>query len=178
MDAIMARNWENCGIVWHTENVAKKNAVGQRITIAGGQIPEVKDIEKFAAAIAAEGGNIMNVMNASNSPTVKAQGAKRDNPNESGEVLRERVWRTLVGLRSARRAAVTTVTKIYLVDGTLFAGTTRTELVGANMAALVDMGLPPALAREKAEKAADNAMGKAEVEEVDTDDEDEDEDEE
>lgn len=153
----MARNWNEAGIVWHTDSVSKKNAAGQLVEIAGAQLPEIVDLEKFDTALKAEGGSAIAVFNASNSPTVKAQACKRDNPNESGETLRERVWRTLCGIRNARKGGAVVVRT--LPDGTTFTGTTRMEYVAATMAALVDLGVPAEVARAKAQVAATAAFG-------------------
>lgn len=147
----MARNWEDYGIRWHTTTVRRERGT---VTRAGAEIPEIVNVDAFAAALSRDGSNLMNVVNASNSPTVRAQSVAR-NSDVVGETLREAVWRAIVGMRSEIRTVTQTKVIMPLPNGTTYDGNDRTEFVAAFMAAALDaMGMAPDQARQLAENMA------------------------
>jgi hypothetical protein len=148
----MARyNWAEMGLTWTTESVKTDHG---KTTIAGAEIPTITDLEKFAAALKNAGGNIMDVINASNSPRVMAQDKKRRNPDNTGEALRETVWNGFLGMRGPRAA---TIPQIMLANGQTYAGTSAIEFQQAYIASAVDIGLPMEVARTIAAKMAASA---------------------
>lgn len=145
----MARNWANMGVSWATETVKLDGK-----EYAGAEIIQIVDLEKFAAALKAEGGDVMEVLNASNSPRVASQDVKRRGLDTSGEALREKVWMRMIGTRAPRSVVATKVIVITLPNGDTYSGTSRTEYMAAYMAAAVDVGINAERARGIAEKVA------------------------
>lgn len=148
----MARNWADMGITWHTTTVRREKGT---VTRAGAEVPEVVDGEKFAAALVEAGSSLTNVVNASNSPTVRAQAVAR-NTDLVGETLREAVWRAIVGMRSEYTTRTVTVERVVLPlpNGSKYDGNDRMEYMQLWMAAAVDVGMDAGMARVMADSMA------------------------
>lgn len=144
------RNWDNYGIAWETETVKKGDK-----EYVGAEIPTVKDLQKFVSMLKASGGDVVNILNMSNSIRVASQDVKRNNPNIGRDELRERIWNRLSGIRAARSATKTIV--VVLPDGKKYEGTSRVDLIAAYLAAAVDVGIPAEVARGIAERTAEAA---------------------
>lgn len=147
------RNWEELGISWD-EGLVKRN---DGTTFAGAQLPVIVDLVKWHEALRAAGGDGAHVVNASNSPKVKAQAFKRDNPDWGKEKLREAIWSWMCGQRLAASAPprVIHVQVLNFPDGKKYEGTSRTDFIAGYMAAGLDVGLPADLARQVAENIAE-----------------------
>lgn len=133
------------GFEWVIEPVSKQAGPNKsdRKIVGKGPILRVTDVAKFDATFP---GVILACLDGS-SIRVKAQGVVRPmliaNPNVSIDDMKDAVINNLKGVRSARRAAAPVFVGL---DGKNYA--TQTEAAQANLAHLVDSGIPADVARQ------------------------------
>jgi len=144
----MSRNWESYGIEWEAGEVKKESGA-----TFPAEIIRVVDLAKFASTIKAANGDVMAILNASNSIKVMCQDVCRTNPKDSRDAKREKMWNRLTGVRNTPRAAQP---KVMLADGTIWQGDNADDFVAAQTAALFKLGLPTEAAETAAKAAAAN----------------------
>jgi len=141
--------WAAIGINWIAEPVSEvfgENNQSDKREVAIAQLPQIIDIDK-----AAKGGiNILNWLNASNSMRVRAQAIARSHQTLKPDAMREMVFAALLGQRAAGGSRTTVITIRNLPDGKVYDGNDEIEFRQLFMAALIDMGVDGAMAREKA----------------------------
>lgn len=150
------RNWDDLGIEWSEESVAKQsgpNATSRVAFAKMAQIPTVKDLGKLREHVSDE--IILSWVNGT-SARVQAQDVnRRELAKGTGVVeIRELVWArlTAVRVRGTGKAPVAPVHNYP--DGTTYTGTDEVEYRSTLMAKYVDAGVEPALARTLAEGMA------------------------
>lgn len=137
------RIWADVGIDWATDEVGEQAGPNKSDwrKIGDAQLPVIVDLDKAKAA----GIDILALLNASNSPRVRAQAMERDalaeKPVPDVETRRERIFNWLKGVRNGTARTVTVV-KRPLPDGTFYEGNDETEFRQLYAAGLVDVGVP------------------------------------
>lgn len=146
------------GMVWNTETVNTApggNGANKTIATSDAQILSIVDIEKFRASYPHADDVLLGIANGT-SLRVMAQDVNRRNPKLSAEKRRELILNRLAGVRNAGVRTVVTVEKIVtktvraLPNGTTYDGDNETEFRAAYMAAMVDLGVDPSVARDTA----------------------------
>lgn len=143
-----ARNWEEMGISWAEETVSRQHGphATDRVVIGTAQIPIVKDLSKFTAHFGES--VVLGVMDGT-SIRVQAQDVSRTGIAKGlkAEEIRERMYLRLKGIRNRPLAGETKEVKVYrLPNGQDYKGTDVTEFRQLYAAALVDSGVPAAVA--------------------------------
>lgn len=138
----MARNWNEIGLGWSVEPVARRAGANDsdKKVIGNAQIPFVTDLDKVRKHFG--DGPITGSLNGT-SWRVMAQDVGRrllEKGTKDAETIREAVYNRLCGIRNTAIAGTKTVTvKVYtLPNGETYSGTDVTEYRAAYAAALID----------------------------------------
>lgn len=148
-------NWESAGIVWETSDVSRQHGPNKsdRAVIGTAEIPKVVDMAK---AIDAGLGDAMLAGINGTSWRVTAQDVSRryieatPKDKRNKDDLRKLVYDRLRGIRArvvGGRVEYVEVVKRPLPDGTMYDGTDEVEFRQLYLAALVDGGVQPDVAR-------------------------------
>ena len=144
------------GVSWSTETVNREpdgNASAKITATDNAQILAISDVTNFSANFPNADEILLGIVNGT-SLRVMSQDVSRRNPKKSRAELRTMILNRLQGVRNAGVRTVVTkivekIVKVHsLPDGSTYAGDNETEFQAAYLAALVDMGLDPAKARE------------------------------
>lgn len=160
----MERNWEEIGIVWDTDEVARGTGNDKRV-IGIAQLPVIDDLDKFVQHFGTAA--VIGPLNGT-SHRVQAQAvarreieknlakppAARMERDRFAEHLREQVYLMLRGIRATPSRA-TQVFVAPLPDGSTWRGNEVDEYERSAAAMYVDSGVPSALALTLAKNAAD-----------------------
>jgi hypothetical protein len=136
------RNWNEYGIVFRTESVAKRNGPNNSDKATVTDNAQIAVIEDLAAFLNHFGGECLLAMSDGTSLRVKSQGLNRAMVGKKVEEIQEAHYAMLKGIRRAGK-----VTTMYpLPDGTKMSGDDWTEYQQAYAGQLVDMGTPSDIA--------------------------------
>ncbi len=160
--ATSPRNWAEIGITWEQGTVQKRDGKNSTDLVAystPAELPTVANEEDFDKFVKHFGkGRVLGMFTASNSLRVGAQaicrGLLEENAKPGTENMREQVYAWMMGTRTRSQIVRTvTVTIRYLPDGTAWEGTDETTFRQDFAAALIDNGVDPEKALEKARNA-------------------------
>jgi len=146
----MSRNDSEMGITWSMEDVSERISTNASDKRTLGQCPILipTDLEKFRAEFGDE--VILGIFNGTSIRVMCQDVGRRGLKNrDSVEKMKEACINRLRGVRNSRAATVKTVeVKVYtLPNGETYKGTNLEEYQGLYMAALVDAGVQPDVAR-------------------------------
>lgn len=140
--------WANYGMTWETETVSKQAGPNKTDRVAfstPAQLPKISDFEKFETHFGKLA--VLAMLNASNSIRVRAQAINRarlEAGDKDTESLRNSVYNAMRGVRAT--ASPIQVRVYTLPNGELFNGTDVVEYQQLYAAALVEAGVPAAIA--------------------------------
>lgn len=162
----MERNWNDIGLAWETDEVARRDGPNgsDRRVIGLAQIPVCTDLDKVRAHFG--DGVVTGSLNGT-SWRVMAQDVSRRGieARKSDAEIREMVYNRLRGIRNASTGGTRTQFVAPLPDGTKWTGTDATAYQAECMAQFVDNGLDATVARTLAENMAKaiapDALGRA-----------------
>jgi hypothetical protein len=151
---IMSQNWDDMGIAWVTGIVSRENGGHRtdRAPLGTAYYPTISNLEKAIAHFGSS--TVLAWINASNSIRVMAQSINRAGIEHRvpADEIKTRIYNRLRGMRNVVTHATTTVRVrvVTLIDGTTYDGDDLTEYRQLQMAAMVDLGIDPTVARDRA----------------------------
>jgi len=140
--------WADYGMTWETETVSKQAGPNKTDRVAfatPAQLPKISDFEKFEAHFGKLA--VLAMLNASNSIRVRAQAINRarlEAGDKDTENLRNAVYNAMRGVRAT--ASPIQVRVYTLPNGELYNGSDVVEFQQLYAAALVEAGVPAAIA--------------------------------
>lgn len=144
------RNWQEMGIVWLTEKVAKRDGNTKVEMHGDAYIPQVVDV---SAAVEHFGNDcIAGALNGT-SWRVAAQDVNRrlKAAGQSEDAIKDAIYNRIKGIRNTAVGGSRTVVVYKLPNGTSYSGTDLVEYQQAFIAALVDLGVDNATTIAKAQ---------------------------
>ena len=140
--------WADYGMTWETETVSKQAGPNKTDRVAfntPAQLPKIENFEKFEAHFGKLA--VLAMLNASNSIRVRAQAINRarlEAGEKDAESLRNSVYNAMRGVRAS--ASPIHVRVYTLPNGELYNGSDVVEFQQLYAAALVEAGVPAAIA--------------------------------
>lgn len=150
----MSKNWDAMGLAWTVGEVSREHGGHRtdRKVIGEAYYPRIADLTKAREYF---GDNTVTAwINASNSIRVMAQGINRAGIEArlSEDTIKDKIYNRLRGMRNAAVMSDRRVVIVTLVDGTIYEGSDEVEYQQLQLAAMVDLGVAPDVARERALK--------------------------
>lgn len=151
----MSHNWENYGIRFDLEDVAKRmgeNASDKRV-IGQAPIAVVTDLDKFRAHFGDD--VVLGIMDGTSIRVMSQDVGRRGlEAKDSLDTMKAAIYNRLKGVRNARKGGTRVVeVKVHaLPDGTTYKGSDLVEYQQMYAAALVESGVPAAVATALASK--------------------------